>query len=534
MRIHQLPSAVANQIAAGEVIERPASVVKELLENSVDAGADTITVDIMYGGLNQIKISDNGSGILAEDLPLAIAAHATSKISTLDDLYALSSMGFRGEALASIASIAKLSISSKPQQQEHGMMLQVKGHDIQLLPCARTIGTTIDVADLFYNAPVRKRFLSSEKVEFQAIEQVFKRFALSAPQIALTLKHNNKLVLSLPAAVNEQSKLARLTKLFGTSFIKDAIYIDVERTDLRLHGWISSPNFQRSQNDRQWIYINQRMVKDKLINHALKQAYEEHIYPGRFPACLLYLQLKSNEVDVNVHPTKHEVRFQQPRLIHDFITSAIKNALPTMNTTYEQVAQVPIELHERPLQFNTPSLFHDQGLATMQSGWTFLNNRYAISFIDKQAYLIDAIGLQQQELLQQLQAKPLPLDARPLLVPIPYPIAKISLSVDEVQKALAQLGIETELVKEQFNLRSLPVKVPYLDLRLFLNTVLALEHIDIEHWLVIMSQSQVFDPKLLSTAEQVNLSHYLLSAPKTEPISYKPVSLEDCRMLLNA
>lgn len=312
LRIQQLPPAIANQIAAGEVIERPASVVKELLENALDAGADTISIDIAYGGLNQIKISDNGSGIFADDLPLAIAAHATSKITRLDDLYSIGSMGFRGEALASISSIAKLKISSRPASQEHAMMLAVQGSESIISPCARSQGTTIDVVDLFFNAPVRKRFLKSEKLEFQAIETVVKRFALSAPQIALTLKHNNKLVLSLARATDAKSRHARMAKIFGKAFDDHALYIDVERAGMRLEGWLSGIEVQRSQNDRQWVYINQRMVKDKLINHAIKQAYDNVLHPGRFPVCLLYLSLNPAEVDVNVHPTKHEVRFNSP------------------------------------------------------------------------------------------------------------------------------------------------------------------------------------------------------------------------------
>ncbi len=327
MRIKSLSSAVANQIAAGEVIENPASVVKELLENALDAGATAITIDIGFGGLNQIKISDNGTGIVAEDLPLAIAPHATSKLTQLADLSTLTSMGFRGEALASIASISRITISSKPAQQDHAMMLHMDGEVVELSPCARSQGTTIDVRDLFYNAPVRRRFLKSERSEYLAIEHVVKRFALSAPEINLILKHNAKLMLELPAATHEQSLRVRIQRLLGKAFMDQAIHLDVERAGMHLTGWISGPAYQRSQNDKQWIYLNQRMVKDKLIQHAFKQAYENRLYPGRHPACLLYLSIPTADVDVNVHPTKHEVRFQQPRLVHDFIGSQIAQVL---------------------------------------------------------------------------------------------------------------------------------------------------------------------------------------------------------------
>ena len=326
-RIHQLSAHVANQIAAGEVIERPASVVKELLENALDAGADTLSIDIGFGGLNQVKISDNGSGILADDLSLAIAAHATSKIEQLNDLYTITSMGFRGEALASIASVSRLSLCSKPASQENAMLLQVINGEANLTPCARNQGTTVDVRDLFFNTPARKKFLKTPLSEYQAIEAVVKRFALSSPMMALTLKHNDKQMLVLPAAHCDQTRLLRIKKILGKPFIEQAIYLDVSRAGMRLQGWVSGDSYQRSQNDKQWVYINQRMVRDKLMTHAIKQAYESVLYPGRHPACLLYLSIPAEELDVNVHPTKHEVRFQQPRLVHDFITSQILHAL---------------------------------------------------------------------------------------------------------------------------------------------------------------------------------------------------------------
>ncbi|MCW0217727.1 MAG: DNA mismatch repair endonuclease MutL, partial [Prosthecobacter sp.] len=327
MRIRQLSAAVANQIAAGEVIERPASIVKELLENAQDAKATAVTIDIGHGGLNQVKISDNGTGILAEDLPLAIAAHATSKLSSLTDLYAITSMGFRGEALASIASITRVSISSKPAEQETGMILQMQGEQQTLLPSARTQGTTIDARDIFYNAPVRKKFLKSERSEFQAIDAVVRRFALGSPAIAITLNHNGKLQLQLPAATDEASRMTRMIKLLGKAFVEQSLLIDARHAGMHLQGRISDLSWQRSQHDKMWVYLNGRMVKDKLIQHAIKQAYEGLLHPGRFPSCLLYLTMEPGEVDVNVHPTKHEVRFQQPRYVHDFIRSQLQATL---------------------------------------------------------------------------------------------------------------------------------------------------------------------------------------------------------------
>lgn len=599
IRIHQLSSAIANQIAAGEVIERPASVVKELLENSLDAGADTITIEIGYGGLNQIKISDNGHGILADDLPLAVAAHATSKITTLDDLYAISSMGFRGEALASISSVSKLAISSKPAQQEHAMRLDVYNGQHTLSPCARAIGTTIDVVDLFFNAPVRKRFLKNEKLEFQAIESVIKRFALSAPHINLTVKHNNKLIFSLPAALHEQAKQERMTKIFGSAFVKDAIYLDVARGTMRLYGWISGPNYQRSQNDRQWVYINQRMIKDKLINHALKQAYDGVLYPGRFPACLLYFTINTADVDVNVHPTKHEVRFQQPRLVHDFFTTQLtaalhsiekKDAAPMIQTgssnkvvssnalisceredTLQNMAQrepiAPVFSNEIPSHYESnfyqnnlrlaePLISKSSYVAPLRSlrgeqekritysdtdelSWVMLNNHYSLLFIKQQPYIVDVSALQQKWLLEQLQQAAIPLESRPLLVPVSYAISsKLQERIEDLQRGLEQLGIccEWSIKEDKLLIRSIPIQVPYLDLRLFLERLAELDSIKVDSLLELMSRIQSCDSKLLSIEERAALNHFFLRIQnqKSELQGiFKALSVEDCRMLLH-
>lgn len=572
MRIHQLPSAIANQIAAGEVIERPASVVKELLENSLDAGASSISIEIGYGGLNQIKISDNGTGIVAEDLPLAIAAHATSKITRLDDLYAIDSMGFRGEALASIASVAKITISSKPAAQEHAMMLRMQGADYSISPCARSNGTSIDVVDIFFNAPVRKRFLKSEKLEFQAIETVVKRFALSAPDVALTLKHNGKEVLTLPPAHGERGQLMRVSKIFGSSFMRDAIYLEAETGNMRLSGWLSGPDFQRSQNDRQWVYINQRMVKDKLINHALKQAYDGLLHPGRFPACLLYFTINTAEVDVNVHPTKHEVRFQQPRLVHDFFTSHMQRALTakiSKNETqeYESVLDVSLppgndvcepfsylnylETHatsEHPVRIGTQDKTHSsvaaiknhpeyefnpysardtrlcgeerKALWSADAGynsevdmpWVILNKQYFLVVIKQTPFFVDALGLQSQRIQRQLEQQVLPLASRPLLVPVNYSMPEqLTFAPDELKTCLGQLGLNVECTKtDQLMVRSIPVIVPYLDLHLFLESVFRLADLQMNQLIELLSQAQLIEPRLLSSEDRSVLNQLLL------------------------
>ncbi|WP_425169222.1 DNA mismatch repair endonuclease MutL [Legionella sp.] len=545
MRIHQLSPQIANQIAAGEVIERPASVVKELLENSLDAGADTISIEISYGGLNQIKISDNGIGIVADDLPLAIAAHATSKINTLNDLYAIDSMGFRGEALASIASVAKVSISSKPAIQDTAMMLRVQGIETTISPCARTVGTSIDVVDLFFNAPVRKRFLKSEKLEFQAIETVVKRFALGAPQIALTLKHNGKQILSLPAATSEQAQLIRLRRLLGNAFVKEVIYLDVERAGMRLYGWTSGINYQRSQNDRQWVYINQRMVKDKLLNHAVKQAYENWLYPGRFPVCVLYFTINPAEVDVNVHPTKHEVRFQQPRLVHDFFTSQLIAALQSVQTnnevqTYELASHLREHYQEaiyEPYPKLVPPSVQSKSESEVEVPWIILNNHYILVLVQQQPYIVDIFAIQKYLLQEQLGQQSLPLPNRPLLVPIRYPLTeKLKNEVGKLSENLNQLGIQFELSGEyEVLIRTIPRDVPYLNLHLFFNALAQIETFQMDDLLELICQTQIFDPKLLDAEEKMKLNQFLKQSHgqnHKQPGLFKALTVEDCRNLL--
>lgn len=552
MRIFQLPPAIANQIAAGEVIERPASVVKELLENSLDAGATSISIDVSYGGLNQIKISDNGSGIVAEDLPLAVAAHATSKITSLTDLYAISSMGFRGEALASIASVAKVSISSKPEQQEHAMMLRVKGEEQTIIPCARAVGTTIDVCDLFFNVPVRKRFLKSERLEFQAIEGVVKRFALSAPHIALSLTHNNKMIVTLPAALNELAKQQRMSKILGSNFVKNALFLDVEHGAMRLHGWVSGVNDQRSQSDRQWVYINHRMVKDKLIHHALKQAYDGLLHPGRFPSCLLYFTINTEEVDVNVHPTKHEVRFQQPRLVHDFFVAQLTKALQVeeqsrsvvpsnIGISNPSVSWAKTELRELHSNYNlvrnVAPVHSLQAKNSMVEDipWTALNKHYSLLWIKQEPYLVDIARLY-HSWLQQKISQDIPLASRPLLVTVRYSLTQPIVEFNELQSLLLSLGLSVEQQKEELVIRTIPIALPYLDLKLFFDGVLSLTHYSlsvIEHYLI---QAQIIDSRQLTPEERMELSQYLIyiqESTSSQNMAYKHFTADDCRMLLN-
>jgi len=326
--IKQLPDQLANQIAAGEVVERPASIVKELIENSLDAGATTIELDIVKGGFELIKIRDNGCGIPKEELILAVQAHCTSKISSFDDLVAIESMGFRGEALASIVSVSRFEITSMPQSQD----IAWTWSEGELIPASHPIGTSIAVRDIFYNTMARRKFLRSERTEFRHIEDVVKRIALSRFDVEIILKHNQRVVHRLNSAINLDLKIKRLEKLLDKKFVNHAIEVSYQSSGLSITGWLSNKDYSRGQSDMQYFYVNGRMVKDKVINHALRQVYQALLPPGRFPAYILNLKIDAQQVDVNVHPTKHEVRFREMRLVHDFVNHVIKDSLARVNS----------------------------------------------------------------------------------------------------------------------------------------------------------------------------------------------------------
>ena len=330
-RIALLSQRLANQIAAGEVVERPASVVKELLENSLDAGADRIEIDIEQGGSKLIRIRDNGVGIVKDDLGLALSRHATSKIASLDDLENIVSLGFRGEALASICSVSRLELISRAQiaTDETAWRVEAEGQEMStaITPAAHPQGTTVEVRDLFFNTPARKKFLRTEKTEFDRLEEVVKRLALSRFDVGFSLRHNQRVIQHLHAAGSAQEQQRRVALVAGPAFVESSIHIDIEASGLRLWGWVSLPTFSRSQADLQYFYVNGRIIRDKLVSHAVKQAYQDVLFHGRHPAFVLYLELQPSLVDVNVHPTKHEVRFRDSRLVHDFLFRALHRAL---------------------------------------------------------------------------------------------------------------------------------------------------------------------------------------------------------------
>ena len=324
--IRPLSPELVNQIAAGEVIERPASVVKELAENSLDAGAQRIDIEVEQGGMRLIRVRDDGAGIAPDELPLALAPHATSKIATFDDLTHVASMGFRGEALASIASVSRMSITSRRAQDTHGTRLAAQdGHAPQ--PAAHPVGTTIEVRDLFHAVPARRKFLRAERTEFGHIDELVRGLALARPDVEFRLVHNGRPVRMLKPAADEVAQLQRAGELLGETFAQNCLRVEHAAAGLKLGGWIGLPTASRAQADQQYFHVNGRLVRDRSVAHAVRQAYEDVLYHGRHPAFVLFLELDPSAVDVNVHPAKREVRFRDARLVHDFIFHALHDAV---------------------------------------------------------------------------------------------------------------------------------------------------------------------------------------------------------------
>ena len=326
MSIRQLPEILINQIAAGEVVERPASVVKELVENALDAGATRVDIDLEEGGVRLIRIRDDGGGIAPEELPLAVSRHATSKIASLDDLEAVATLGFRGEALPSIASVSRFTLASRRPGDAHGSALQIEGGKLgEVTPRAHAPGTTVEVRELFYNVPARRKFLRAERTELGHIEEWLRSLALARPDVELRVSHNGK-----PSRRYKPGDLysdARLGETLGEDFAAQALRVDHSGAGLRLHGWIAQPHYSRASTDQQYLYVNGRSVRDRSVAHAVKMAYGDVLFHGRQPAYVLFLELDPTRVDVNVHPAKHEVRFRDSRLIHDFVYRTLKEAL---------------------------------------------------------------------------------------------------------------------------------------------------------------------------------------------------------------
>ncbi|MGB7451340.1 MAG: DNA mismatch repair endonuclease MutL [Lysobacterales bacterium] len=328
MPIHQLPELLINQIAAGEVVERPSSVVKELIENSLDAGAQSIQVALEQGGKRLVRVVDDGCGIPVEELPLALARHATSKISSLPDLEEVATMGFRGEALPSMSSVSRMSITSRIAEAEHAWQVKTASGEIETaVPAPGAPGTQVELRDLFYNVPARRKFMRTDQTEFKHVDELLKRFALARPDVGFQLQHNNRMVRQFSPVRTDEDMLSRLEAVIGPEFVEHALSIDEQRGSFGLRGWVAEPRYNRPQADRQFFFVNGRVIRDRLVAHAIRQSFRDVMFHGRHPAFVLFLELPYTGVDVNVHPQKHEVRFRDSRAVHDFIFSTLNRSL---------------------------------------------------------------------------------------------------------------------------------------------------------------------------------------------------------------
>lgn len=369
-RIIQLNPILANQIAAGEVIERPASVVKELIENSLDANSTRIDISIEKGGVGLIQVRDNGEGVHSDDLLLAFDRHATSKITSTEDLEKIITLGFRGEALASMSSVSRMKLISARQNQA-ALQVSVEGTATppQLTAAAHPQGTTVEVRDLFFNVPARRKFLRSEKTEFDHIDELVKRMALSAFSVDFTLKHNQKMIRQYRSARTETEQSQRIASLCGALFVENAIYFETEAAGLKVSGWLGLPAFSRAAPDLQYFFVNQRMVRDRTVAHAIKSAFHDVMHGNRYPAYVLFLSIPSDQVDVNVHPAKYEVRFRESRLVHDFILRSIRETLASLQPQQSNVTQEIVQQHKStsaPIQ-HTLSFNHLEKMRNYQT-----------------------------------------------------------------------------------------------------------------------------------------------------------------------
>lgn len=487
MRIQILPSLLANQIAAGEVIERPASVVKELLENSLDADASAIEIHIEKGGSQLIAISDNGSGIHPDDLSLALTRHGTSKIRDFTDLETITSLGFRGEALASIAAVSRLALISCTAEQTSGFRIDTEGSNIPqtIKPQAHPVGTTIRVHDLFYNTPARRKFLRSEKTEFNYIEEMIKKIALSRFDLRIQLTHNDRKILNLNAAKTETAQLQRIAKIINDDFINHAIKIDFEAGDMRLWGWLSSAEFTTAQSNQQYFYLNSRVIRDKVIMHAINQAYDGLISNNRNPIFVLFLAVNPNQIDVNVHPMKHEVRFRETRLIHDFIFQAVHKALqPNSDATNKQTyfskpSDFQPNQQSNPwdvYQYAKPETATITKIAEANSelfgvALAILENHFILSQNNQRLILIDVHAAEAFLLRLTLETQKNNLAAKPLLFPTTMMLNKEQASaLNTILIFLHSIGFEIQAVGDkQFIIRQAPTIFANYDFSILLS-----------------------------------------------------------------
>jgi DNA mismatch repair protein MutL len=526
-RIHLLSQRLSNQIAAGEVVERPASVVKELLENSLDAGADRIDIELEKGGIKLIRIRDNGVGVEKEDLPLALNRHATSKIKELDDLEKVVSLGFRGEALASISSVSRLAMISRTADASEAWKVETEGRDMdaKLSPAAHSPGTNVEVRDLFFNTPARRKFLRTEQTEYKRIDEIIKRMALSRFDVSFNVQHNQRAVHRYESADSESEIIRRVSQICGSAFMDNTVSIDMEANGVRLWGWVSLPTFSRSQADLQHFYVNGRAIRDKLVSHAIKQAYRDVLYHGRHPAFVLYLELDPTLVDVNVHPTKHEVRFRDGRLVHDFLFSALHRSLADVRPadsldpalSSDAIAESPDVYRQSPMrysgsgggshsnmlsrkdiqsqlqafsEFNTPasgtqpSFQNDEDEEIPPLGYA-VAQLHGIYILAQNAYglvVVDMHAAHERITYEYMKAAMSDdgIKTQPLLVPVALAVSEGEADcAEEHQQTLELLGLSLERIgPESISIRQVPVILKSADVEQLVRDVLSdfLEH----------------------------------------------------------
>ena len=482
-RIQSLPLHLANQIAAGEVIERPASVVKELVENSMDAGANQIFIDIEGAGSQLIRVRDNGEGIHQDDLSLALSRHATSKLHSSDQLSHIASLGFRGEALPSIASISQLSLSSRQHDDECGW--QISTNIDTIAPVAHPIGTTVEVRDLFFNVPARRHFLRGNKTEQHHITTSIHRLALCQFEIGFQCQLSASSNIKLPIASTPEQRQQRIAKICGKAFINNSLYIQQQYDEIELKGWLGNEQAHRPQTDVNYFYINGRVIRDRVINHAIRQAYSDLIPAGRYPAFVLYLTMPLDRVDINVHPTKHEVRFRDARLVHGLISRAIQDALTSLPTTAlmdnpipgssnalhsnDHIAEQALQYQKQPTPASSTSATNNFGSIT-----TLLQQRYVITQSQQDLFLIDLQqaehSLRQQQL--QLAIETDSLSSRPILVPIKvYLLTEQHQAVINNQDMLLSLGISFQNYDEYLLIKSIPSLLAQVDIKQLIHSI---------------------------------------------------------------
>lgn len=478
-RIHALPLHLANQIAAGEVVERPASVLKELVENSIDAGASHIDIRIEGAGSQLIKVTDNGGGIHPDDLSLALSRHATSKLHSSEQLSHIDSLGFRGEALPSIASVSRLTLSSKQADETCGW--QLSSDEDKPQPTAHPDGTSVSVAELFFNLPARRRFLRSDKTELHHLITTFNRLALSRFDIGFNAHFADQNSIKLPALTAPHHYHQRIARLCGQAFVREAHYLEQQFEDIRLQGWVGKREAHRAQTDVQYFFINGRVIRDRIINHAVRQAYGEALPAGRQPAYVLYLTLPLDRVDVNVHPTKHEVRFRDARLVHGLITRAVAEALEQdapSQLTQKELSLTKVsgsgQVNEKQPDYSGHTMAKalpasPQPSAPVKSGelsLLVLHQRYAFITSPEPA-LFDLQQadrhLRQQQLQQAIRENTL--TSRPILVPL-----KVELTSEELdllgqhQDLLQTLALSFQIAPRAVAVKRIPYLLSQVDL----------------------------------------------------------------------